>query len=109
MVEIWQALALGGFAGFVNYLQRFASDKDPRPSWEWGSVGVKAVTGSFVGLLTLWIVGKKLENEYAAVAIAIAGYGGPLTLDAGWQLGKDVATLLVNRAANGPKDNAPKN
>lgn len=99
MVEIWQVVLLSGFAGFVNYLQRFAGDTPP--PWRWGPFSVNTFTGMFVGLLAFLIARKHLEIEYVLVAIAIASYGGPRTLDAGWQIGRDMLAAWATRAARG--------
>jgi hypothetical protein len=90
--QIAWSFALGGFAGLVNYLQRFTLPE--LPPWEWSAAGIKVVTGGFVGVLTLWLIGKRIEDTgYVNVAIAFAGYGGPLTLDAGWQVRRGLRHL----------------
>lgn len=107
MEQILWSFALGGTAGFVNYIQRFTGPD--KPEWEWGAAGIKIVTGGFVGVLTFWSIGKKIEDTgYVNVAIALAGYGGPLTLDAGWQAGRDFVTAWATRAAQGQKNDPPK-
>lgn len=107
MDQILWTFALAGFAGLVNYLQRFAGTE--KPVWEWRVAGVKVFTGSFVGLLTLWLIGKRIEDTgYVNFAIAIAGYGGPVTLDFFLQFGKDVAGTWAARAAQGGKNDPPK-
>jgi hypothetical protein len=101
--QIAWTFALSGFAGLVAYLQRFAGDQ--RPAWEWRVAAVKVVTGSFVGLLTLWLIGKRIEDQgYVNFAIAIAGYGGPVTLDFFLQVFRDA----ISRAAQNQKDQGPK-
>lgn len=85
MEHLWP-LALAGFAGFVNYIQRFAGPKTERPPWDWVPCAVKVFTGAFVGLLTSWVA---TEEKYANFAIALAGYGGPVTLDLFVQAGRD--------------------
>lgn len=108
MEEIGWAFVLAGFAGFVNYLQRFTTE--PRPAWDWAAAYVKVVTGAFVGILTLWLIGKRVEDSgLVKFAVAIAGYGGPLTLDFFWQSGRDFLASWATRAAQGSKDDAPKN
>lgn len=97
MVEIWQALALAGFAGFVNHLQKYAGDSPP--PWDWRACAVKVFTGAFVGFLALLLSQKHLEANYVLVAVAISAYGGPLTLDAAWRIGNDVLAGFANRAA----------
>lgn len=105
MDPILWAFAIAGFAGFVNYLQRFAGAIAERPKWEWSAASIKVVTGAFVGLLTLWLIGKKIEDTgYVNFAIAIAGYGGPLTLDFFLQVFRDAIT----RAAQADKDDHAK-
>jgi hypothetical protein len=105
--QIAWSFALGGFAGLVNYLQRFTTQE--KPPWEWGAAGIKVVTGGFVGVLALWLIGKRIEDTgYVNVAIALAGYGGPLTLDAAWQVGRDLFAAWAARAAQGPKNDPPK-
>jgi hypothetical protein len=107
--QIAWAFALAGFAGFVNYLQRFTAPAD-RPAWEWSVAAIKVITGAFVGLLTLWLIRKHIEDTgYVYFAIAIAGYGGPLTLDAFWSAGRDVVVSWASRAAQGGKNDGPKN
>lgn len=109
MEETSWTLALAGFAGLVNYLQRFAGPP-PKPEWEWSVAYVKVVTGAFVGLLTLWLIGKRIEDPgLVRFAVAVAGYGGPLTLDFFWQSGRDFLASWATRAAQGRKDDAPKN
>lgn len=109
MEEIGWTLALAGFAGFVNYIQRFAG-QEPRPAWEWRAAAVKVVTGAFVGLLTLWLIGKRVEDAgLVKFAVAIAGYGGPLTLDFFWQSGRDFLAHFAARAAQSVKDDEAKN
>lgn len=103
MAETLWALGLAGFAGFVKYIQRFTAE--PRPQWQWSGFSVHVFTGSFVGLLTLWLIaGQKLQPEYTHFAVAIAGYGGPLTLDFFAQVFKDT----ISRAAQKGADDAPK-
>lgn len=105
-MELFWTFALAGFAGFVNYIQRFAGKADERPPWEWGPCAIKVFTGSFVGLLTVWLIGTRIEDKgYVNFAIAIAGYGGPLTLDFFLQLFRDA----LSRAAQGAQDRGPKN
>lgn len=107
MAEIFPiaaALALAGFGGFVRYMQEFAGKKTERPEWEWHVATVRVVIGAFVGMLTLWIIGKKFEADYVHFAVAIAGYGGPLTLDAFWGAFRNAIT----RTAENPKDVPPK-
>lgn len=109
MEQVAWTFVLAGFAGFVNYLQRFAGAPAERPPWEWSVAGIKVVTGAFVGLLTLWLIRKHIEDHgYVYFAIAIAGYGGPLTLDAFWAAGKEVVVSWATRAAQGSKDDPPK-
>lgn len=104
MELIW-TFALAGFAGFVNYIQRFAGPKAERPPWEWVPCGVKVFTGAFVGLLTIWLLSDSIKDKgYVNFAIAIAGYGGPLTLDFFLQLGRDT----LSRAAQKVQDSPPK-
>lgn len=103
-LSISLTLALGGFGGFVRYLQVFAGKKDERPEWEWSVAAIRFVIGAFVGILTLWIIGKKFEADYVHFAVAVAGYGGPLTIDAFWEALRNT----FNRAASGSKDDAPK-
>lgn len=99
MDEIAWNLALSSFAGFVAYIQRFAGTGE-RPAWEWPVLGVKVVTGGFVGLLTLWLVEYRLSGGLLHFAVAVAGYGGPVTLDFFLQLGRDA----LSRAAQAGKD-----
>lgn len=101
---LWLSLALAGFGGFVRHIQKFAAPKESRPPWEWGVAGISVGTGAFVGLLTLWIVDKKLETNYVHFAVAIAGYGGPLTLDAFWEVFRNT----INRTAQEKKNDGPK-
>lgn len=103
MDEIGWNLALASFAGFVAYIQRFAGTGE-RPAWEWPVLGVKVVTGGFVGVLTLWLIGTRLEGGHLHFAVAISGYGGPLTLDFFWQVFRDA----VSRAAQAGKDGDAK-
>lgn len=101
--------ALAGFAGLVSYLQRFAGATPERPPWEWSVAFIKVVTGSFVGMLALWLIGKRIEDSgHVNFAIALAGYGGPVTLDFFLQLGKDALSAWANRASQGAKDPGPK-
>ena len=103
-MELLWPLALAGFAGFINYIQRFAGTTE-RPLWEWMPCGVKVFTGSFVGLLTLWLIGDRIKDQgYVNFAIALAGYGGPVTLDFFLQLGRDA----LSRAATKAPDDGPK-
>lgn len=104
MAEIGIALALAGFGGFVRYIQKFTGKRDERPPWEWGIAGISIGTGSFVGILTFWIVAKKFDADYVHFAVAIAGYGGPLTLDAFWEAFRGA----INRTASGAKDGDAK-
>lgn len=99
-LSIGFTLALGGFGGLVRYLQVFSGKKDERPEWEWSVAAIRIVIGAFVGLLTVWIVGKKFEADYVHFAVAVAGYGGPLTIDAFW----DALRSTLARAASGSKD-----
>ena len=100
MVEIAFALGLAAFGAFVRYAQRFTGRKDERPEWEWHVAAISVGIGAFVGLLTFWIIGKKFEVDYVHFAVAIAGYGGPLTLDAFW----DAFRNTINRTSQEPKD-----
>lgn len=104
MDEIAWTFALAGFAGFVSYIQRFAGAGAERPPWEWSPCGVKVVTGSFVGLLTQWLVESRIDGDYLHFAIAISGYGGPVTLDFFLQLFRDA----LSRAAQSGKDSDEK-
>lgn len=108
MVEIWQALALGGFAAAIRYAQKFTGDKESRPEWEWGVVSIHASTGSFVGLLTAIGIGTSTEVRYALIAISLAGYGGPLTLDWGWKTVTEVGANFFARAAQARSDKDAK-
>lgn len=100
------SFALAGFAGFIRYIQPFAEPQ--KPEWSWAIAGIAVLTGGFVGVLALWFIGKRIEDTgYVYVAIAIAGYGGKLTLDAGWQAGRDVASAWLARAAQKSKDDPP--
>ena len=105
MVEIWWVLALGGFAALVKYAQRFAGDKESRPQWEWSVAVIQSGTGSFVALLTVWLIETKVEARYVNFAIAIAGYGGATTLDFFQQILRDA----ISRAAQKSQDAPPKN
>lgn len=104
MAEIAWTLALAGFGGFVRYIQLFAGKKEERPPWEWSVACIRTGIGAFVGILTFWIIGKKFEADYVHFFVAIAGYGGPLTLDAFW----DVFKNTINRTSQGSKDDQPK-
>lgn len=106
MVEqIAFALALGGFAGLVRCLQKFAGKKLDRPPWDWIDALVCVVTGAFVGFLTFLLVAKRLEDiRYVYFVEAIGGYGGPVTLEFFLQVGRDI----FSRAAQGGKNDAPK-
>ena len=107
MEQIAWTLALAGFGGFVAYLQRFVGVE--RPAWEWRIALFRVVIGSFVGLLTLWLIGKRIEDQgHVNFAIALAGYGGPVTLDFFLQLGRDVVGAWASRAAQGGKNDPPK-
>lgn len=109
MDEYAWAFAIGAFAGFVNYLQRFSAPPAERPAWEWVVLMVKAFTGGFVGVLTGWLVATSIENKsYVYFAIAVAGYGGPLTLDAFWSAGREFLVSWSARAAQRPPDGGPK-
>ncbi len=106
MVEIWQAIAIAGMAGFVNYIQRFAGEKASRPVWEWAPCGVRVATGSSAGVVAMWIVPKKLglEIEHAYFAVWIAGWGGPLFFDFAWKTTSEVAGSFFARAAQRLQD-----
>lgn len=108
MVELWQALGLGGFAALVRYAQQFTVAKDLRPEWEWGVASIHASTGAFVGLLSSFAIGTTWEIRYAHVAVALAGYGGPLTLDWGWKAVTELGQSFFNRAAQNAKDKDAK-
>lgn len=104
MEQIAWTLALGGFAGLVRYIQRFTGKRDERPPWETGVAAICVGTGAFVSLLTLWLIGKTVEGSHVYFAIAVAGYGGPATLDFFLQVFRDA----VSRAAQGGKNDPPK-
>lgn len=107
MEQISWAVVLGGVAGFVRYIQPFSEPQ--KPEWSWLSAAIAALTGGFVGYLTLQLIDKQFGSSgYVNVAIAVAGYGGKLTLDAGWQAGKDIAAIWLARAAQKPPDDPPK-
>ena len=109
MVEMLWALGLAGFGGFIRHIQKFTVRKEERPPWEWSQVGIDVGTGAFAGLLTLWIIRKYFgEADYVHFSVAIAGYGGPLTLQACWEAGRDTLRRLLG-AAPGGKDDGPKN
>ena len=102
-MELLWPLALAGFAGFVNYIQRFAGPAESRPKWEWVPCGVKVFTGAFVGFLTEQLIGDRVKDQgYVNFAIAIAGYGGPVTLDFFLQLGRDALSRAASKAQDGP-------
>lgn len=108
MVEIHWALGLSGFAAFVRYAQAFTVEKVNRPAWEWGVASIHTGTGAFVGLLAAFAIGKSWELRYAYVAIALAGYGGPKTLDFAWTAGSEVVRSMLARAAQGQENKGPK-
>lgn len=103
-LSILLSLPLAGFGGFVRYIQKFTGKKDERPEWEWSVACIAISTGAFVGLLTHWIIAKKFEADYVHFFVAVAGYGGPLTLDAFWETLRNT----INRSASGPKDDDAK-
>lgn len=94
-VSILLALGLAGFGGLVRYMQKFTGKKEERPEWEWRVAALTFLIGAFAGLITLWIVRKKFEVDYVHVAVALAGYGGPLTIDALWDAGRDVLRRML--------------
>lgn len=96
MAEVLWALGLAGFAGFVKYIQQFTAT--PRPPWQWAGFSVHVFTGGFVGLLTLWLIGEKVEARYIRFCVAVAGYGGPLTLDFFQQVFKDAISRAAQRS-----------
>lgn len=101
MVEIQWVLSLSGFAALVRYAQAFTGNKDSRPAWEWGVACIHVGTGSFVGLLTSWVIGSVTQEvRYVYFAIAIAGYGGPITLDFFQQLFRDAITRAAQKGAD---------
>lgn len=110
-MEIQWAFGLAAFAGFIRYIQKFTGPKADRPPWEWIGVCIAVLTGGFVGALTLWLLadftllGKKIEGGPLSFAVAIAGYGGPLSLDFFLDLGK----TILKRAAEKASDDGPKN
>jgi hypothetical protein len=106
-ISIAFTLTLAGFGGLVRYMQKFTGKKEERPVWEWSVAAITCGTGAFVGLLTLWVVQKKFEADYVHFLVAVAGYGGPLTLDAMWEAGRDVLRRLAG-APQGPKDGDAK-
>jgi fluoride ion exporter CrcB/FEX len=101
--QIAWTLALGGFAGLVRYIQRFTVKRDERPPWELGVAAICVGTGSFVALLTLWLIGKSIEGTHVYFAIAVAGYGGPVT-----STSSSRSSDAYSRAAQGGKNDAPK-
>jgi hypothetical protein len=110
VAEIAQALALAGFGALVRYAQRFTGKKDERPEWEWHVAALSVAIGAFAGVLTLWIIRKKFGPEgidYVHVFVALAGYGGPLTIDALWEAGRETLRRMLG-APPGGKDDAPK-
>jgi hypothetical protein len=108
VVEIHIALSLAGFAALVRHAQKFTGEKLVRPPWEWGVATIHVGTGAFVGLLTHLAIGATWEVRYAYVAIALAGYGGPLTLDFAWKTGTEVAASFFARAAQKISDKNAK-
>src|SRR5262245_15126381 len=111
LFQVGAVALIGGFAGLVNYAQRFTGDN--APPWKWQVAAIKVGTGAFVGLLTLWALEETIrKSNYVYLAVAITGYGGPLTLDFGLELGKSVAQAWAGRvlgSAQKDKDDAPKN
>lgn len=105
-MEYWQALAIAGSAGFVNYIQRFAVEV--RPPWVWASCGVKVITGSAAGLVGSWVIPKKLglELEQIYFLIWIAGWGGPVFFDFAMEVTKDAARTVFAGAAKRLSDKA---
>ncbi len=109
-MDLLWPLTLAGFAGFINYIQRFAGKPEERPPWEWVPCGVKVFTGAFVGYLAQQLIGDRVKDQgYVNVAIAIAGYGGPLTLDVLWGAARDFFAAWASRATQKPPDQGPKN
>lgn len=109
LYQIVSAALIGGFAGLVNYAQRFTGDAPPE--WKWRPAFIKVGTGAFVGLLTLWALEETVrKSNYVYLAAAITGYGGPLALDFGLELGKSVAQAWAGRIlSQKDKDDAAKN
>jgi hypothetical protein len=108
VAEIASVLALAGFGALVKYAQRFTGKKEERPEWEWSVAGLTVGTGAFAGLLTLWIVQKKFEADYVHVFVALAGYGGPLTIEAIWEAGRDTLRRMLGTPQDA-KDSDAKN
>lgn len=110
MDDILGALGLAGFGALVRYAQRFTVNKDERPEWEWRIAALSIAIGGFAGVLTLWIIRKKFGAEgidYVHVFVALAGYGGPLTIETLWDAGRDTLRRMLG-APPGAKDDAPK-
>jgi hypothetical protein len=104
------ALLISGFGGLVRYVQRFTGKPEERPRWEWSVACITVGTGAFAGVLTLWIIRKKLGPDgidYVHVLVALAGYGGPLTIETLWEACRDVLRRMLG-AAPDAKNDAPK-
>jgi hypothetical protein len=108
--EIAAALGLAGFGALVRYGQRFTVAKEQRPEWEWRIAALTVAIGAFAGVLALWIIRKKFGPEgidYVHVLVALAGYGGPLTIETLWEACRDVLRRMLG-AAPDSKNDAPK-
>lgn len=99
MAEIHWILSLAGFAALIRYAQAFTAERETRPPWEWRVASIHVGTGTFVGLLASFAIGPSWEPRYVYVAVALAGYGGKLTLDAGWEILRQGASTVFARAA----------
>ncbi len=106
MVETAETLALAGFGALVRYAQKFTGRKDERPEWEWRVAAISVSTGAFVGYLASLVIQKKFEADYVHFLVAIAGYGGPLTLDAMWEISRDVLRRVAGAQENSKNDDS---
>lgn len=99
IVHYSSIFALAGFGALVRYGQKFTGDKASRPDWEWHVATIHVGTGAFAGLLTSWIIERKFDAEYVHFAVAVAGYGGPLTIEA---FGDALRNVLNRTASKDP-------
>lgn len=76
------AVLIAAFFGFIRYLQEFL-DREP-PAFKWLIAVAKVLTAGSVGYLVhILTIEWGVTSGYGAFMIAIAGYGGAETLNAG--------------------------
>jgi hypothetical protein len=99
------AICFAALSGAVAYLQQFVKPAPERPAFEPKILFIKVLTSGTAGfflILLLW--NKGLDKYLLGFMVGVAGWGGAETI----AIFSEVFRGVINRTAQGPKDNGPK-